>query len=375
MKPKKIGIEAHALNLQQGGNERYIEGLLKGLSKINKEDFSFTIFINQKAQIPDFLKDNPSFEFEIVSINPIKRFLLDLLIKVKKTKIDLLHTQYHLPIGINIPSVITLHDVSYLTHPEFFPVCERLKMKFAMMHSIRKARKVITVSQFSKSEILKMYKVADEKIYVIHNGISDEFKPSSKIEIQKTLKKFGIHSPYILSVSNLQPRKNLKGLIDSFLNVLKKDEKFPCVLVIVGRKLWLYDEIFSEIRNSQFREKIIFTGYIDNRDLVCLYSGAEMFVYISFYEGFGFPPLEAMACGCPVITSNTSSLPEVTEDAAIHVDPENLEEISSVIVHLYKSKGLKASLKEKGFRQAKKFSWDQCAERTLQVYKNIFSLL
>ncbi|MCM8821338.1 MAG: glycosyltransferase family 4 protein [Candidatus Omnitrophica bacterium] len=371
----RIGIDAHAIGLQHGGNERYAEGLLKGLSEIDTNQFKFTVFLNEKARVPDFLKNNPAFKFRRVSSNPGKRFLFDLPTNVKKSGIDLLHTQYHIPFSINIPSVITLHDVSYLTHPEFFPISERLKMKFMMPYSIRKAKKIITVSEFSKKEILKMYKNVGEKICAIYNGISDDFKPANNAEIQQTLEKYQIRKPYILTVSNLQPRKNLKGLIDSFSRIQRKNSEFFCSLVIVGKKLWLYDDIFTEVRNSEFKEKIIITGYLENRDLISLYSGAEMFVYVSFYEGFGFPPIEAMACGCPVITSNTSSLSEITGDASIKVNPENSEEIASAIARLYQNKKLKENLIEKGFMQAKKFSWKECAKKTIEIYKEVISLL
>ncbi|MCM8764016.1 MAG: glycosyltransferase family 4 protein [Candidatus Omnitrophica bacterium] len=370
-----IGIDAHAIGLQQGGNERYAEGLLKGLSEINTHDFKFTVFLNEKAQVPDFLNNNPTFEFRKVSAVPVKRFIFDLPRNIKKYRIDLIHMQYHVPFRIDIPSVITLHDVSYLAHPEFFPIFERLKMKLMMPYSIKKAKKIITVSEFSKKEISKLYKYAPGKIYTIYNGISDYFKPATTTEIQQTLEKYQIRNPYILTVSNLQPRKNLKGLIESFSNILRKDRKFPCCLVIVGKKLWLYDDIFAGIRNSEFKEKIFITGYLNDTEIISLYSGAEMFVYVSFYEGFGFPPIEAMACGCPVITSNTSSLPEITGDACIHVNPENSEEIASAIVQLYQNKSLKENLIGKGFMQAKKFSWSKCAKKTIDIYKEVLCLL
>ncbi|MCM8758961.1 MAG: glycosyltransferase family 4 protein [Candidatus Omnitrophica bacterium] len=375
MKQKKIGIDAHAIGLKQGGNERYIEGLLKGLSEIETCGLSFTIFFNHKAKIPDFLKGNKSFEIERVSVNPIKRLFFDLPKNAKKSKLDLLHTQYHLPPHIGIPSVITLHDVSYFTHPEFFPIYERLKMNLMMPLSIKKAKKIITVSEFSKKEILNIYNVKRDKICVIYNGISNKFKPAGQKEIKETLAKYGIRQPYILTVSNLQPRKNLKGVIESFTKVLEKNENFPCNLVIVGKKLWLYDEIFSKIRNSRFNSRIILTGYIDDKDLVSLYSGAKVFIYISFYEGFGFPPLEAMACGCVVITSNTSSLPEVTGDTAIHVNPENYEEIASNIIKICHDTNLQNTLREKGLMLVKKFTWHECAMKTIQVYKNVLSLI
>lgn len=375
MKIIKAGIEAHSIGLKQGGNERYIEGLIKGLSEIETDEFSFTVFLNRLADVPDFIKNNRKFHIERVSISPIKRLAIDILLKSKFLGLDMLHTQYHLPFFSSIPSVITLHDVSYLTHPEFFPQIERLKMRFFMPISIRKAKKIITVSNFSKNEILNLYKNIENKVCVIYNGVSEEFKPLDNSTVETILKKYGITRPYILTVSNLQPRKNLTGLVRAFFTILNQEKNFPCSMVIVGKKLWLYDEIFSEIRSSTFRNKIILTDYLKDNELIALYSGAEIFVYVSFYEGFGLPVLESIACGCPVIVSKNSSMAEIVENAGIFVNPYNINEISSAIKKLYFDKRLKDQLKQKAINQAKKFSWKKCAAETLKIYRSIVSLV
>lgn len=375
MKIIKAGIEAHSIGLKQGGNERYIEGLIKGLSEIETDKFSFTLFLNQLADVPDYIKNNRKFHIERVSVSPVKRLFIDISLKSKFLGLDILHTQYHLPFFSNIPSVITLHDVSYITHPEFFPLTQRLKMRFLMPISIRKAKKIITVSNFSKNEILNLYKNIENKVCVIYNGVSEEFKPLDSSTVETFLKKHGITKPYILTVSNLQPRKNLTGLLRAFFTILNQENNFPCSLVIAGKKLWLYDEIFSEIRSSAFKNKVILTDYLQDNELVALYSSAEIFVYVSFYEGFGLPALEAMACGCPVIISEKSSMVEVVENAGIFVNPNNTNEISSAIKKLYFDKTLRTQMKQKAIKQAKKFSWTKCAAETLKIYKSIVSLV
>ncbi len=374
MKIIKAGIEAHSIGLRQGGNERYIEGLLKGFSEIETSEFDFTVFLSQSADIPDFIKNNKKFHIERVSISPVRRLAFDISLQAKLLGLNMLHTQYHLPFFINIPSVITLHDISYLTHPEFFPQTQRMKMRLFMPISIRKARKIITVSNFSKNEILKFYPV-ENKICVIYNGVSEKFRPVDSSKVETVLRKHGIIRPYILTVSNLQPRKNLTGLLKSFSLILRQEKDFPCRMVISGRKLWLFDEIFSEIRSSAFKDRIILTDYLIDDELIALYSGAEMFVYVSFYEGFGLPVLEAMACGCPVIASGNSSLTEVVENAGILVDPHNENEIASAIKKLFYDAPLRNNLKQKAVKQAKKFSWKQCAIETLKVYRSIVSLV
>ncbi|HPP66847.1 MAG TPA: glycosyltransferase family 1 protein [bacterium] len=367
----KIGIDAHSIGLKQGGNERYAEGLLKGISEIETNGFAFTIFLNRLADIPDFIKNIQRFHIERVSVSPLKRLVFDISFKAKYLGLDMLHTQYHLPFFTRIPSVITLHDVSYLRHPEFFPVRERLKMRMFMPVSIKKAKKIITVSHFSKNEILKFHPSAKYKLTTVYYGVSENFKPLDNVNIEATLNKYGIARPYILAVSNIQPRKNLNGLLKAFVTLCQQQKDFPCRLVIAGRKLWLYNEIFSEIRRFPVADKIILTDYLKNDELSCLYNGAEMSVYISFYEGFGLPALEAMACGCPVIVSDNSSLPEIVGDAGMLVDPYNVNELASVIKNLFYDKTLRGKLKQKGIEQAKKFSWRKCATETVEIYKQV----
>jgi len=222
-----------------------------------------------------------------------------------------------------------------------------------------------------KKEIINFYKVKSEKIVVIHYGVSENFKPVEVKEKEKILKKYGIKNSFILAVSNLQPRKNLKRLIKAYLHLLKNKDNFQFSLVIVGRKLWLYKEIFKEVRGLDLNDKIIFTDYIPEKDLIYLYNLAEVFVYPSLYEGFGFPVLEAMACGCLVITSNLSSLPEICEKAAILVNPYDIKAIANAINEVISNNNLRKFLKNEGLKQSQKFSWEKTAKKTLKVYEEV----
>ncbi|MCM8776661.1 MAG: glycosyltransferase family 4 protein [Candidatus Omnitrophica bacterium] len=368
---KNIGIDAHAIGLKQGGNETYAIGLLKGLLSIKHPCFNYIVFISENINIPDFLLDNEHFSIVSISRRAYLRFLRDISIKTYTEKLDVLHTQYHLPLISHCPGIITLHDVSFLRFPEFFPKEIYWRLRISLLYSVRKARKIITVSEFSKKEIIKFYRIEDEKVEVIYNGVSETF---GTIDIEKNkgvLKKYGITKPYILSVSNLQPRKNLSRLIKAFVSLVKNNERFPYNLVIVGKKLWLYNEIFDEIRNSNFKERIVLTDYVSEQDLVCLYNFAEAFVYPSLYEGFGLPVLEAMACGCPVITSNISSLPEIAGNACFLVDPYDVEMIAKAINNVVTNFDLRMKLKAEGIKQAQKFSWKKTAESTAKIYEKV----
>ncbi len=365
---KVIGIDAHSIGLKQGGNETYIKELLKAISEIEHSDFKFLIFLSRNILIPSFLLKK-NFKICRVSKNSFLRFMFELPFKTHINKLDLIHTQYHLPFMISCPGIITVHDISFLRFPEFFPKHLFLKFKIFFPYSIKKSVKIITCSEFSKKEIINFYKVEPEKIVVIYYGVSENFKP---IEIKENiLKKYGIKKPFILTVSNLQPRKNLNRLIKAYLYLLKNKENFSYSLVIVGRKLWLYKEIFEEAKRLGFKDRIVFTDYIPEEDLIYLYNLAEVFVYPSLYEGFGLPVLEAMACGCPVITSNLSSLPEICEKAAILVNPYDIEEIANAIKEVISNANLRNFLKKEGLKQSKKFTWKKTAEETLKVYEKV----
>ncbi|MCM8772721.1 MAG: glycosyltransferase family 4 protein [Candidatus Omnitrophica bacterium] len=368
---KKIGIDAHAIGLKQGGNETYIKELIKEFTQIDNTEFEFFIFLTEGINIPDFLRNKKNFSIIKVSINPFLRFFINIPISTHLKKLNLLHTQYILPFFTYCPGLITVHDVSFLRYPELFPKNLYFKLKLLLPYNLKKAKKIITDSQFSKEEILKFYRIEEKKIEVIYCGVSEIFRKICNDKKEEILNKYGIRSSYILTVSNLQPRKNLKRLIKAYTSILKKKKDFPYNLVIVGKKSWLFSEIFEEIRNSNFSKKIILTGYVPENELVYLYNYAEIFVYPSLYEGFGLPVLESMACGTPVITSNRTSLPEIAGDAALFVDPENENEIEKAIIEIIENKKLKEELIKKGNERIKLFSWKETAKKTIETYKSI----
>jgi len=230
-----------------------------------------------------------------------------------------------------------------------------------------KALCIITLSEYSKNDIVKWLGIPQEKIYVTHSGVDKRFKPTGDAAMPDEIKKrFGISNRYILFVGNQKPHKNSIGTLKAFKMAVKK-ERLPHYLILVGIKKDIIEDKNNGI-GDEFNNRIICIDNLTDNDLIKLYQSADLFLLPSLYEGFGLPMLEAMACGVPVITSNRTSIPEVTGNAAILVDPENIQEIADAICKVLKDENLKSDLIRKGLEQAKMFSWKRMAEETIKLY-------
>ncbi len=263
------------------------------------------------------------------------------------------------------PRVITFHDLSFLHHPYFFSP----KQKFwHWLQDYRAqamaAERVIAVSEFTKSDLVNLLKIPPEKIAVIYSGVSDSFR---KMPVQDDRLNF----PYILYLGTLEPRKNVLAIIRAF-NILKSDLKFfDFKLVLAGKPGWLYRTILREVQNSPYKDDIILWGSISDHDRVSLYNLARVFVYPSFFEGFGFPPLEAQACGCPVVVADRTSLPEVVGDSALRVNPWKIDELSEAIKQAVFNDDLKREMITKGLENVKRFNWRDTAAKVLSCLENL----
>lgn len=262
--------------------------------------------------------------------------------------------------------VITIHDLAFKSLKDVFTWKTVLWKTFTTNLSIKKADKIIAITKFTKSEILKHYpKVNKDKISVIYNGFNNFSEELiNEYNVQDIIK--NINKPYILTVSTISPRKNIDGLIKAFNNVKDKIQE---KLVIVGNNGWMYEEVFKLVDELKLNNRIVFTGKINDDELKYLYKNAKLFTYLSLYEGFGFPPLEAMTYEVPCIVSNTSSIPEVVGDAAIKVDPKNIDEISKSIQQLMLNGNENIIIK--GKQKIKEFSWEKCAQNVFEEYKMI----
>jgi glycosyltransferase involved in cell wall biosynthesis len=276
----------------------------------------------------------------------------------------------------NIKSFLTVYDLIPILFPHFFSFNEVAKVGKAL-NNLNSDSWIFCISNSTKFDLCNYLPNLDpSKISVAHLAASDLFYVCNDfIKMNSIRLKYSIpDAPYILSLSTLEPRKNIAHTIRSFLNLVQQENIPDLHLVLTGAKGWNYDAIFSEINsNPSLKDRIVLTGFVPDEDLAPLYSGALAFVYPSFYEGFGLPPLEAMQCGIPVITSNTSSLPEVVGDAGLMVDPKDSDGLCQGIIDLYKKPSLRESMSQKSLIQAQKFSWENCTKQTVAAYKTAVS--
>jgi len=263
-------------------------------------------------------------------------------------------------------AVVNIHDVSFINFPEF---AEKRNLQFlsaTLPRTINRADAVITGSKYTAEEIKYCFRISSEKVFAVYNGISPLFTPRSVDEINITKSSLGIDKPYFLFVGTIEPRKNLTFLFKVF-DLL---DDFDGILVIAGMAGWKYEGIIESMRKAKRAKLIKWIKYIDDKHLPSLYAGAECFIMPSFYEGFGFPPLEAMACGTPVVSSAGGSLKEVLGDAALIVDNFDPEEWKNVIIRVISDTDLRKQLKEKGIMHASKFKWEKTAIETLNILRS-----
>lgn len=361
---KKIGIEAFNIKPNNTGIGYYIKSLIDSLIDIDEET-EYKIYASKlvKNQLLEHNYRLYNVENKLKEAMYKHYFMANIS---KKDKLDIYHgTSFYIPKHIKCRTVLTVHDLSYIKYPNTFTKSRLIYGKIFIKDSVKRADKIIAVSESTKRDIINYYGIQEEKIFVTHLGARDIFKPATINEIELIKKKYNLNK-YILAVGTIEPRKNLLRLIKAFNNVSSKiDEEIK--LVLVGKSGWKNEDIFKEIdKNSQ---RIIFTDYITDQELKCLYSGCELFVYPSLYEGFGLPVLEAMSCGSKVVTSNISSLPEITGNIATLINPSDIDEISEgILKELNNLRDKKEILK-----QANLFSWNKAARETKSLYDLILS--
>ncbi|MDO8557351.1 MAG: glycosyltransferase family 1 protein [Candidatus Jorgensenbacteria bacterium] len=268
--------------------------------------------------------------------------------------------------------IITFHDLSFLHFPEFYSWRARLwHVLQRYKRGADEASAILTVSHFTARDIVQTLRVPKEKVAVIYPGINPAYKKVSKEAVDDFRARHGLKQPFILFVGVLEPRKNVASIIRSF-SVLKSKPAFHDLkLVFVGRKGWSYDTIFREITDSRAKDDIVLWGDGNYEELTCLYNACEALLYPSFFEGFGFPPLEAQMCGAPVVASNRSSTPEVLGDSALLVDPWNIDEQIAALEAVIGNASVRSRYIEKGFENAKRFSWEKTARDVLNLFKTL----
>jgi glycosyltransferase involved in cell wall biosynthesis len=279
------------------------------------------------------------------------------------------------PINSKVHKVVTVHDLAFVEHPEFYVPQLAAYLNKVVPEAVAAADIVAAVSNATSQTLIEHLKTPHEKITVIPNGIRPYFRRiTDPILLSATRHKFGLKHPLVLGVGTLEPRKNHLGLIKAFHKAQSAagNKPRPAMLALAGGPGWLYDETQQLIAKLKLENKVRFLGRVTELELITLYSMADVFVFPSFFEGFGVPLVEAMACGAPVITSTTSSLPEIAGDAAVLIDPYNTGQIARAMLQVLESEQLRDDLRQKGYARAQYFTWPKSASKTLSVYQRLF---
>lgn len=300
-----------------------------------------------------------------------KWWLIGLPTMLQISPVDLFHgTNYSVPVFAPCPTVVTIHDMSLFAFSHTHETNNVVRGKRRIPIMARRASLIIAPSESTKREIVKYLGTPAEKITVIYEAARERMAPLALSACQRVLEKHQIKRPYILYVGTIEPRKNLLTLIRAYDEVLKTSQHRP-QLVLCGGRGWLDSEIFNYVEELRIQELVRFTGYVDDQDLPAIYSAAGVFVYPSLYEGFGLPPLEAMACGTPVVVSNSSSLPEVVGAAGLTHDPYDYQALAESIVKLFNDAAMHSQYRNRGLEQASRFSWERAAQETQSVYDEL----
>jgi glycosyltransferase involved in cell wall biosynthesis len=364
----RISVDAHAIGCRQTGNEVYIRNLLKEFARLD-EDSDLIAFISKegvRADLPRRIRTRR------VSQNPYKRLGLDMPRHLWRDRPDVLHVQYTGPLFSATPLVVSVHDVSFLEYPEYFTRFRSLQLRLTVQQTVQRAVRVLTPSDFSRRAILKHYRIAEEKVVVVPNAVASQFRPIDREVARAAIgRKFGIRRPFVLTVGDLQPRKNHVGLLHAFEDLLQAEPRLPHDLVFVGKETWYSRDLHRAVNRSPVRGRVHFTGFVEDADLVKFYGACDMFVFPSFYEGFGLPILEAMACGRAVACSRATAMPEVANAAGILFDPGSKEEIARAMLDVLLDSELRIRLERLGLHRAAGFSWEKSASQTLEVYYDV----
>lgn len=355
----KIAIDAQTILGQKTGFGFYVKNLIDNLKKIDPKN--------------EYILLRPETEKDF---STPQRFIWDQF-KVPKlarqARVDILHQPcFSAPLFYRGKIVITVHDLISMHFPKNLPFASRMFYSKWMPFTYRRADKIIAISEDTKKDIMARLHINEDKIKVIHSAVAPDFKVISDADYLAKIKvKYNTGDQFILDVGTLEPRKNLLFLVRAY-NLAVQQAHIPHKLVLSGKKGWYYDDLFKLIRDLKLEDKVIFAGYVAEEDLPALYNAADLFAFPSLYEGFGFPPLEAMACGTPVISSNTSSLPEVVGEAGILLAPENEQVWADKMVEVISNQALRQKMRAAGLAQAQKFSWEETARQTIKVYQEVF---
>ena len=374
----RVALDGFPLSAPKTGVGHYTFELARTLAEISPDDtfelispFPFTDTVVtelQQTSLPNLILNNPTS-----STFRRRWWAIGLPLFLRQHSFDVFHgTNYEVPLWNRKRNVLTIHDLSLQLHPQFHEakLVRRGRRRLPLM--IRSAALIIAVSESMKREICEHLKVKPERVVVTREAPRKTFRPLAASETLAIRQRLGIERNFILTVGTIEPRKNLLTLARAFDRILRTTALTP-QLVIAGGKGWLMEDFYSFIKSSGIEDHIRLIGYTSDYDLRALYSSCRVCVYPSLYEGFGLPPLEAMACGAPLITSQIPAITETVGHSALLVDPLNVEELASSIVNLWNDEGELNRLSQAGIQRAAQFTWEQTAKQTLEAYQGLVS--
>lgn len=366
-----IGIDGNEANVtKRVGISEYAYQLLSQFANLKPEGIKFVIYLKDKpmSHLP---KENANWKYKVFGPKKLwTQWRLPLDLYLNPTRPDVFFSPTHYaPRFSPVPTVVSVMDLSYVFFPELFNSSDLYQLRNWTRYSVRNAKKVLTISNSSKNDIIKKYRLSEKKVIVTHLGIKNTVSLTPHVYGMNQLQaKYHISDNFILFVGTLQPRKNITRLIEAFSKI---EHKNNLQLVVIGKKGWLYEEILEAPKTFGVSDKVKFLHTVSDEELNEFYKYAIFYILPSLYEGFGLPVLEAMKHNCPVITSNISSLPEAGGGAALYVDPENVDDIAKKMTKLLNDEKLRKELIEKGKEQVKKFSWEKTAKETLKVLEEV----
>jgi glycosyltransferase involved in cell wall biosynthesis len=379
----RVAIDYTAAVNQSAGIGRFVRSLIAALGQLDVENQYLLIHAAPNGLTEPSFPDGPNFRHRNLRLP--QRYLdivwqrlgLPLPVDWLTGPVDLFHSpDFVLPPVQAASSLLTVHDLAFLVYPECADARLRAYLERAVPRSVARADFVVTDSENTRRDVIRLLGVRPERVAVVYGGVDPSFRPiDDPVRLRALRERLGVgEAPFILAVGVIEPRKNLVRLFEAFERLrdrLHERQAAAVKLVVVGRRGWLWEDILARADRSPWRDEIIFPGFVPESELATLYSAAAVLAFPSLYEGFGLPILEAMACGTPVVASNSSSLPEVLGEAGLPVDPNDVDGLAAALELALLDEPLRAKLRQRGLAQAARFNWPAAARRLLQVYRRL----
>jgi glycosyltransferase involved in cell wall biosynthesis len=365
----RIGIDIHSVGSQQGGNETYFQELTRRLIELPCAH-EWVLYYTNMAARERFSSDGRVALKRLRPRYPLLRIPLTVPWRTREDRLDVFHAQHIVPPFLKCKTVTTIPDIAYEHFPEAFPRRERAWLKSLIRDSANRANHIITVSEYSKRDIVQTYGIPEDKVTVTYEAAGQEFRPGDKRRAREEVaRRYGIAGQFVLYLGRLQARKNLTRVVEAFAKVRRAG--LPYKLVLAGRQDSLFEPVLARICDLQMKNDVLLPGFLPAEDVPLFYNAAEVFLYPSLYEGFGLPVVEAMACGVPVITSQGSSLEEVAGDAALLVDPLSESSIAGALQRILEDSALRLRMCEAGLIRSRLFNFEKTARQTMDVYESL----